>query len=95
MTDEQFNLLMAAQLAQINLLRSIEANISRITRDKSPQQVAHPNWKEAQQELENALSQWSVSNMPIKANREAHAEAGGAPPGAGLDFIAEEAGGKA
>jgi hypothetical protein len=92
MTDEQFNLLMAAQLAQINLLRSIEANIGLIMRDKSPQQVIHPNWKEAQKELEDALNQWNVT---IKTSSEVQAEAGGAPPGASLDFIAEEAGGKA
>lgn len=92
MTDEQFNLLMAAQLAQINLLRSIEANIGLVTRDKSPQQVIHPNLTEAQKELEDALNQWNVS---IKTNSEAQSEAGGGLPGASVDFIAEEAGGKA
>lgn len=45
MTDEQFQQLFAAQLAQIALLQAIEANVSFMAHKHVPSDRIHPNWK--------------------------------------------------
>jgi hypothetical protein len=62
MTNEQFDALMAAQLAQINLLTSIEANIMWIAQQQKPQSSIHKNWKLAMEEFKNAIPAWKNLN---------------------------------
>jgi hypothetical protein len=48
MTDNQFQQLLAAQLAQVALLQAIEANVSFIAHKHVPTDRIHPNLKKAQ-----------------------------------------------
>ena len=57
MTEQQFQQLYAAQLAQIALLQAIEANISFMTHNHVPTQRIHPNWKKARRMLGQALKE--------------------------------------
>jgi hypothetical protein len=47
MTDQQFQQLFAAQLAQIALLQAIEANVSFMAHKHVPTERIHPNWRKA------------------------------------------------
>ncbi|WP_211440906.1 hypothetical protein [Collimonas humicola] len=58
MTEEQFDLLMAAQLTQINLLTSIEANLGILGRAAAPHNGVNKNWKAAMEELANGMPTW-------------------------------------
>jgi hypothetical protein len=57
MTDQQFQQLFAAQLAQIALLQAIEANVSFMAHKRVPSERIHPNWKKANQILGQAMKQ--------------------------------------
>ena len=57
MTDLQFQRFMAAQLAQIALLQAIEANVSFLAHKHVPTDRIHPNWKRAQEFLQQALAE--------------------------------------
>ena len=57
MTDNQFQQLLAAQLAQIALLQAIEANVSFMAHKHVPSDRIHPNWKKAQEFLDLARQQ--------------------------------------
>jgi len=52
MTDNQFEQLLAAQLAQIALMQAIEANVSFMAHKHVPTDRIHPNLKRAQELLE-------------------------------------------
>ncbi len=54
MTDLQFRHFMSAQLAQIALLQAIEANVSFLAHKHVPTDRIHPNWKKAQEFLDQA-----------------------------------------
>lgn len=58
MTDDQFDMLMAAQLTQINLLKSIDANLAHLAMGQKPTAPIHPNWRNARDELKNAVGVW-------------------------------------
>jgi hypothetical protein len=57
MTDNQFQQLLAAQLAQIALLQAIEANVSFMAHKHVPSDRIHPNWKKAQEFFDLARQQ--------------------------------------
>jgi len=57
MTDEQFQQILAAQLAQIALLQAIEANISFMAHKHVPSERIHPNWTKANDMLKLALKE--------------------------------------
>ncbi len=57
MTDLQFRQFMSAQLAQIALLQAIEANVSFLAHKHIPTDRIHPNWKKAQEFLDQALKE--------------------------------------
>ena len=55
MTKIQFEELMAAQLAQIALLQSIETNIGALVEVENPKQRVNINWASAQVHLASAM----------------------------------------
>ena len=57
MTDQQFQQLFAAQLAQIAILQAIEANVSFMAHKHVPTDRIHPNWKKAHEMLELATKE--------------------------------------
>jgi hemoglobin-like flavoprotein len=61
MTDEQFQQILAAQLAQIALLQAIEANVSFMAHKHVPSERIHPNWTKANEMLMAALKELAPS----------------------------------
>ena len=61
MTDQQFQQLMAAQLAQIALLQAIEINVSFMAHKHVPTDRIHPNWKNAREMVGLALEELGSS----------------------------------
>ena len=69
MTDDQFEQFMAAQLAQIALLQSIETNTGIFARQANPKgNVGRPNWDAAKAHLDEAKRQREpAAKNPIDA----------------------------
>lgn len=61
MTDQQFQRLIAAQIAQIALLQAIEANVSFIAHKHVPSERIHPDWKKAHALFKLALKELARS----------------------------------
>lgn len=57
MTDQQFQQIFAAQLAQIALLQAIEVNVSFMAHKHVPTDRIHPNWKKARELLDLAMTE--------------------------------------
>ena len=61
MTDQQFQLFLAAQLAQVALLQAIEANVSFMAHKHVPSDRIHPNWKRARELVDLAQNQLAAN----------------------------------